>query len=134
MTDSIRRLLAPSQPRHFPGQRWLNILLRSLHLVGLAGIAGFFLFGASAPDVYWQLTLLSGVLLLMIYVWSSALWLLQLKGQVILFKLILLGLAMRYPAWRAELFIAILVLSGVIAHAPGSVRGWSPLGVGKGRC
>lgn len=63
-----------------------------------------------------------------LYLWTSMTWLLQAKGVVILLKLALLALAAVYPAWRAELFVAIIALSSFIAHAPGSVRafGWQP--------
>ena len=118
------------QPRTFPGQRWLNILLRTLHLVGVAGIGAGFIQGAEPNQwlTFWYLAIGSGIGLMLLYVWSSIAWLFQAKGVVILLKLLLLTLAGIFPDWQAELFVSIIVLSSVIAHAPGSVRGlgWSP--------
>lgn len=117
----------PPNPRLFPGQRGLNILLRSAHLVGVAGIGGGFLFGLDEAlwQPWWWLTLSSGVLLTLLYLYSDGRWLLQLKGQVILLKLVLLALACWLPGWQAELFIFMIGLSGLIAHAPGKVRGYT---------
>jgi len=42
-------------------------------------------------------------------------------------KLALLGLALALPAWRAVLFISVLIISGLISHAPGNVRYYSIL-------
>ena len=117
------RLLAPP-PRFFPGQRWVNIALRGLHLVGVAGIGGGFLFDLAEARwlPYWHLTLASGVMLAALYVWTDPAWLIQLKGQAILAKLALLALAELYPPWRAGLFLSVIVLSAFFAHAPDRVR------------
>ncbi|MBK1725322.1 hypothetical protein [Thiocystis violacea] len=127
---TLIRVLFPIRPRAFPGERWLNIALRSLHLLGVAGIGGWYLLGVSTSQVglYGPLALGSGVALACLYLWSSAAWLFQLKGLVIVLKVGLLGLALLLPAWRAELFVLVVLLSGLIAHAPGEVRGfgWCP--------
>lgn len=127
--DTLIRLLVPDAPRRFTGQRWLNIILRSLHLVGVAGIGSGFFFDMEEPLwlPFWQLTVATGLGLMALYVWTTALWLFQLKGVVILVKLLLLWLAMFNPAWRAELFALVILLSAVIAHAPGPVRGYMVL-------
>lgn len=119
--------LFPHQPRNFAGQRWLNIVLRALHLVGVSGIGGGFLFGLDETlwSPYWYITLGSGIALSLLYLWSDGRWLFQLKGVVILFKLLLLAVAVAIPVLRAELFLLVVVLSAVIAHAPGRVRGFS---------
>jgi hypothetical protein len=122
----LRRLLIPSQPRTFPGERWVNIALRCLHLVGVAGVGGGFLFDLEPARwlAFWHLTIYSGVLLTLLYLWGSALWLLQIKGLAIVLKVLLLAVAVAVPAWRGEVFILVIILSGLIAHAPGEVRGF----------
>jgi hypothetical protein len=68
-------------------------------------------------------------------VWSSATWSLQVKGLAILCKLILLAVAVALPVWRGELFVLIILLSGVVAHAPGNVRAFSPVSAQyRGNC
>ena len=131
MKHSRAQILFPEPTRYFPGQRWVNITLRALHLVGVAGIGSGFLFDqASATwDTYWHLTLVSGIALSILYLWNTAAWLFELKGLGIVVKIVLLGIAWEVPALRAELFILVIVLSALIAHATARVRGyrWSRL-------
>lgn len=125
MNDRFR--WAPPPEHFFPYLRWLNISLRGLHLVGIAGLAGGFLF--DLPEArwlgYWHLALASGALLAALYVWTDAGWLLKLKGQVILAKLALLALAYAYPGWRSEAFMLVILLSALFAHAPDRVRSYA---------
>ena len=121
-------ILFPASARSFPGMRWLNITLRSLHLVGMAGMGGDYLYRTSLSpwSDFWLLTLLSGGGMILVSLWSDGRWLLQLRGWVILFKLLLLAIlpwldqvVTHGAAWG---FIVIILLSSVIAHAPGRVR------------
>lgn len=120
--------LFPASARSFFALRWLNITLRSLHLVGMAGMAGGYLYSGSLNPLYdfWQLTLLSGVAMVTLALWSDGRWLLQLRGAVILFKLLLLSLLpwldSRIEYGAAWGFVVIILLSSLIAHAPGRVR------------
>lgn len=124
---TLRPRWLPPPPRFLPGQRWLNISLRGLHLVGIAGLAGGFLFDLPEANWrgYWHLTLGSGLLLSALYVWTDPTWLLKLKGQVILVKLALLVLAVVFPDWRVTLFVLIILLSAFFAHAPDRVRSYA---------
>jgi hypothetical protein len=124
----IKSVLFPSQARYFPGLRWLNISLRSLHLVGMAGMGGSYFFSTGLEPLldFWLITLLSGVAMVLLSIWSNGRWLLQLRGWVILFKLLLLwllpwldGVIANGGAWG---FVVIILLSSVIAHAPARVR------------
>lgn len=123
-----QQILFPSKPRSYPGDRWVNITLRSIHLIGIAGTGGGFLFDLPATQYlpFWHLALSTGSLLVLLYVWENGRWLLQVKGMAVMFKLLLLFLAGQMPQWRAELFVLIVLISGVVAHAPGKVRGYSP--------
>ena len=117
----------PPPPRSFPGQRWLNIGLRGLHLVGVAGVAGGFLFGLPRESwmVYWHLAGVTGVLMSLIYLWIDVDWITQLKGQVIVLKVILLWLGLAWPAAQAPIFVVVILLSAFFAHAPAKVRSWA---------
>ncbi|MEN8170437.1 MAG: hypothetical protein ABFS08_09465 [Pseudomonadota bacterium] len=124
----LTNILFPPQARDFTGLRWLTISLRSLHLVGMAGMAGGYLYQASLSALlpFWEITLYSGLAMVGLGIWSNGRWLLQLRGAVILFKLLLL--------WSLPLldevfadgggwgFVVIILLSSVISHAPGSMR------------
>jgi hypothetical protein len=123
-----QHIFFPPKPRTFPGERWVDIVLRSLHLVGIAGISGGFLFAVPKEQYlpFWHLALSAGGLLILLYVWTNGRWLLQVKGMTIIFKLCLLLLASLFPEWRAQLFVLMIVISGLVAHAPGKVRAYSP--------
>ncbi len=124
---SLRPRWLPPPPRFLPGQRWMNIALRGLHLVGIAGLAGGFLFGL--PEAQWAayayLAIATGILLSTLYLWTDARWLAKLKGQAILAKLVLLALALAHPAWRPEAFVLVILLSAFFAHAPDRVRSYA---------
>ncbi|MCG6863710.1 MAG: hypothetical protein LJE70_21010 [Chromatiaceae bacterium] len=123
---SLRQLLFPASPRQFRGQRWVNVGLRSAHLVGIAGIGGGFLFNLepSVWETYWLITLTSGLGLSLVYLWSTATWILQLKGLAVVVKTALLLLAFAIPTGHSELFVLVILISSVVAHAPGRVRGY----------
>jgi hypothetical protein len=124
---SLLRTLFPQESRSFPGKRWLNISLRTLHLIGVAGLGGAYLY--AAPRELWApylwLSLGSGVALVATSLYSNGIWLLQLRGLLILFKLALLGVMLWLPGFSLQLGVTVIVLSSVIAHAPGNVRYYS---------
>lgn len=128
MPARLFRLCFPAESRSFPGKRWVNITLRSLHLAGTAGTGAGMLFGV--PPAQWQgylwLTVISGLLMVALQLWSNAVWLLQLRGLAIGLKLLLLAAALRWPHAGPPLLLAVVLLSGVISHAPGNVRYHSP--------
>ncbi|MCW8905657.1 MAG: hypothetical protein OQL28_00280 [Sedimenticola sp.] len=125
---TLKARLFPKESRYLPGQRWLNVLFRTLHLVGLGGLGAGFLYPAADQSwqLYLQLTLISGVALTLISIYSNAIWLIQMRGQMVLLKLLLLWLTGPFPEYRMGLFILIILISGWIAHAPARVRYYSP--------
>ncbi|NOR51882.1 MAG: hypothetical protein GQ470_04610 [Gammaproteobacteria bacterium] len=60
-----------------------------------------------------------------ISIWSSRLFLIQLRGLVILIKITMLILILYTDGADMALLIAVTLLSGIIAHAPGNVRYYS---------
>lgn len=126
MKNFLFELMFASTGRSLAGERWFNITLRTLHLVGVAGASAAFLQGAPHTSVlpFLYLMLCSGVLLSLLYFWTHGAWLLQLSGISILIKVALLLVAIALPTWQAPLFILIIIISGLIAHAPARVRGY----------
>jgi hypothetical protein len=115
--------LFPDVDRTMPGLRWINIILRTIHLIGVAGVGGGFLY--QSPLEQWMpylgLTVASGIMLTCLAIWTNGMWLIQLRGVAMLVKLLLLGLSMMVGA-QASVIIAVIIISGIIAHAPGKVR------------
>ncbi|MES9858336.1 MAG: hypothetical protein ABW166_17305 [Sedimenticola sp.] len=120
-------MLFPKESRYFKGVRWVNVILRTLHLVGLAGVgAGFFYPGVDDSwRLFFYLTLISGVGLMLISIWTNGIWLIQLRGQAILFKLLLLGIMPFFPDLKAALFLTVIIISGLISHATANTRYYS---------
>jgi len=108
-------------------KRWSKISFRTLHLVSVAGVGGGILFGLDKNlwVNYWWLALVSGALLMLIDAVSNPVWLVQVRGIAVYLKLILLVLMVSYPAWDSYLLIVIIVISGVISHAPSNLRYYS---------
>ncbi|MCF6353653.1 MAG: hypothetical protein L3J26_00880 [Candidatus Polarisedimenticolaceae bacterium] len=120
-------VLFPSQSRTFVGQRWVSILLRTLHLLGIAGVGGGY-FYASVGDGwlgFLYLTLASGLLMMSLSIWSNGIWLLQLRGHAVLLKVLLLTLMLVWAEQKTVLLVVVIIISGLIAHAPGDVRYYS---------
>jgi hypothetical protein len=125
--NAFRATIFPAKSRFLPAHRWINITLRTLHLIGITGLgAGFFYMGVDdAWYNYFYLTLGTGLLLTLLSVWSNGIWLVQLRGQLIIFKLLLLITAMVLPDLKLGLVILLIALSSVVSHAPGDIRYYS---------
>lgn len=120
--------LFPATSRSFTGQRWVNIALRTAHLLGVSGIGGGFLLGAD--PALWRpwlwLVIATGGAMVALQLWQNAVWLIQIRGIATLAKLLLLALMFRAEDVAPLLFVAIIIISAVVSHAPGSVRYHSP--------
>lgn len=125
---NLRTRLFPRHSRGFPGQRWLNITLRSLHLLAVAGVGGGFLLDADAER--WRpwlwLAVATGSAMVALQLWQNGVWLIQIRGLATVLKLLLLALMLRVDPLAPTLFVAVIGISGVVSHAPGSVRYHSP--------
>ena len=101
--------------------------LRTLHLVGVAGLGAGFLYAAADESwlLYFYLTQVTGILMVLVALYRNFIWLIQLRGQAVLFKLLLLGLIPLFPELKAVLLILVVLVSGWISHAPGRVRYYS---------
>ena len=108
-------------------KRWTKISLRTLHLLAVAGVGGGILFGLE-KDLwinYWWLALVSGVLMMVIDIVSNPVWIVQVRGLVIYLKLILLAFIGSNPSLDGLLLAVIIIMSGIISHAPGQLRYYS---------
>ena len=65
--------------------------------------------------------------MVLIELWSHCIWLLQVRGLAIMLKLLLLGAAILLPdvadPW---LLFMVIMISGIISHAPSRQRYYSP--------
>jgi hypothetical protein len=108
----------------FKGKRWLKISLRTLHLVGFAGVFAGALSNTSQP-VFWGVTIISGLGLLLLDSLSNLVWFIQARALAIYLKAGMLYGLFALPEYAIGWLIAIIVISGVISHAPSSLRYYS---------
>lgn len=122
----ISALLFPKQSRSFKGQRWVSIVMRSLHLIGIAGVGAAFLF--QLPETQWipymVLTLSSGSAIMLLEIWSNGIWLIQLRGLSTLLKLLILSTTF-IIGLQSYILVAVILVSGIMSHAPAKVRYYS---------
>lgn len=116
--------LFPDPPREFPGRRGLKILLRGAHVLSAGGLLGAYLFAVpKALEAPWfHATLLTGLLLLLLDLHESAAFLLQVRGLVVLVKLLLVAVLPLLGGYAAWVLGAVVLVSVVSSHAPGRVR------------
>jgi hypothetical protein len=101
--------------------------LRSAHLVGLSGIGGAYFY--AGPREIWLpflvLLVVSGIAMMALEIWSSPYWLVEIRGLAMLAKVALLGAAMASGQLQAAALIIVIVISGVVSHAPSALRYYS---------
>jgi hypothetical protein len=101
--------------------------LRCAHLVGVGGLGGAYLY--EGPREIWfpflVLTLLSGILMTALELWSSRYWLVEVRGLAIVLKVLLLGWVQVIDEFQATAFIVVIVISGITSHAPAALRYYS---------
>ena len=107
--------------RDFPGRRWLNLSLRTVHLAGIVLLGAALLgHGATTPGAI--VTLLSGLGMFAGDVWANPAHLREVAGGGVILKLALVALMVAYPDAAPLLFWLTLVLSTLLSHAPGALR------------
>ncbi|MCP4756159.1 MAG: hypothetical protein GY866_35300 [Proteobacteria bacterium] len=125
----IFRLIFPENSRDFYGKRWLNVVLRSVHLCGACGYAGGVLLDVTSEPVriFYLVTAISGLIMMAIDIISNGIWIIQNRGWLIILKIFLLGqlpLIAPYEKWG---LLGIVVLSSLVSHATANFRYYSPL-------
>ncbi|HRH13885.1 MAG TPA: hypothetical protein PK225_05980 [Azonexus sp.] len=107
--------------RDFPGRRWLNLSLRTVHLSGII-LLGAGLLGAGNVTAGAWLTLISGLAMFAGDAWANPAHLREVAGFGVLAKLALVAVMAAYPSGALPMFWAILVISTLLSHAPGAIR------------
>ena len=107
--------------RDFPGKRWANLALRTVHLLGVV-LFGAALLGTGNIQQSALLVFVSGLLMFAIDIWANPAHLREIAGFGVVIKLCLLGLSGLHPQIAMPAFWAVLVLSSVLSHASGAFR------------
>ena len=105
-------------------RRLLKVIVRTIHLVGIAGVFGNAMAGTSV-SVYITLAIVSGIVLVAMEAYSGWIWFVQLRGVSLYLKLLLLLFIHLYPETAISCLIAVIVISGFMSHAPNWIRYFS---------
>jgi hypothetical protein len=107
--------------RDFPGRRWLNLSLRTAHLAGIVLLGSALLGAGEVTNGAW-LTFFSGLGMFAGDAWTNPAHVREIAGFGVLVKLGLVAVMALYPPGALPVFWAILVISTLLSHAPGSLR------------
>lgn len=108
--------------RTFPGQRWLGVLLRGLHLVAVIVLGAALLGAPVAGDLAVSGLWSTGLAMLALDTWSKPSHLREVSGLAVLVKLVFVGWMAVDAGSRAVLFWLVVLGSAVFAHAPAKFR------------
>lgn len=106
------------------GRRLANVIVRTFHLVGIAGLFGTAMMGNS-ESIYITLAIVSGIILTLLEAYPGTIWFVQIRAICLYLKLLLLLLLHFYPDAAIPCLIAVIVISGIISHAPSWIRYFS---------
>jgi len=125
----LGRILFPDPPRHVPGQRWLNVALRTLHLLVFGALLGGHVFAVDAARLvpFLVATILTGAALMLLELAQTVHWLFMGKGVAVAAKLLLLLLVPLFWEQRVPLLLLVVVVASVAAHMPSRLRHYSLL-------
>lgn len=126
-------ILFPREPRRFTGQRWVKICLRSLHVLCAGIYLGAYVLGVEGDlRTRWFLaTLLSGVAMLLVDLFESGAFLLQLRGLVVMSKLVLLAFIAKLGPAAVWILAAVAFFSVISSHASSGFRYYMIWGRGR---
>jgi hypothetical protein len=119
-----RALLFPHPERRLPGERWLRMALRTLHIASMAVLVGGHVFDVPAPELRLALgwTVTSGVLLVLLEVHGTLDWLFQVRGLATVLKVALASSVGMLWEQRVPILMAVLAIGSLSSHAPSRIR------------
>ncbi|WP_028772111.1 hypothetical protein [Shewanella waksmanii] len=111
----------------FWAQRLGKTSLRAIHILGVTGAGGGILLQVPQSEwiFYWCAAMTTGSLLMLWEIIRDWRWLIQLKGVLTLFKLVLLTLFIPFAEYKPEILVAVLLLSVIVSHGPAGLRHFS---------
>ncbi len=128
MREALVALLFPTPPRQFPGRRLVKIVLRAIHVVFVCGLIGAALHTDPIGSPWWLGTAVSGMALLLLDLVGSAVFVVQLRGLVVLLKIAVFAALPVLGESAAAVLIAVVFVSVISSHAPSGFRYFMLLG------
>ncbi len=125
----LASILFPDPPRQIPGERGLNIALRTAHILTFSILVGGHVFGIPPHRLilYLYLTIGSGACLIGLELYRSCRWIYLGKGLAVILKLTCLIAAGIWWEQRVLFLLLVIVLGSVGSHMPSRLRYYSLL-------
>jgi hypothetical protein len=130
---AVFRLLIPTEPRHYSGQRWVKMSARAAHVV-LSGVylgAFFFEVEPAVRSPWFLATLLSGLVIVCLDLYESGAFLLQLRGLVVGVKLVVVASLPVFGRAAVWVLAVVAFVSVISSHASSSFRYYQVWGRGR---
>lgn len=105
-------------------ERWLAVVLRSVHLAGVVWLGGYVVMGQGVDRAPALLMLVSGLVMLAMDLRAGRIALGEVAGGFVLVKLALVAWMAIDPRQVAWIFWLLVVASSIASHAPKGFRHW----------
>jgi hypothetical protein len=127
MSPRLSEILFPTTTRRIPHERWINIALRTAHLMTSGILLGGHVFDVSADRLIFllYLTIASGVGLVLLELYTSCRWIYLGKGAMIILKIALLIAAGVWWDQRVVFLLLVVLIGSVGSHMPARFRYYS---------
>lgn len=124
MSQGLYRTLFPLKFRYIPHHRTINITLRSLHIVCFSVLVGGHFFNQPADQImpWLYATLITGGLMMLIELYGSFTFLIELRGLSVIFKTLLLTLIPFFWDSRFLILAVIIIIASITSHMRGKYR------------
>lgn len=124
MISHLFSTLFPDQYRYLPYNRLINVLLRSFHILGFSVLTGGYWFGTPLEAMlpWLWLAAVTGTAMVVIELYGSFTFLIELRGLAVLSKLGLLLLIPYTGALAFWLLALVVVLASISSHMTGRLR------------
>ena len=127
MASTLTNLLFPATPRHVPGERGINMALRTAHLMTSSVLLGGHAFDIPAHRLILllYLTIASGAGLILLELYSSCRWVYLGKGVTVILKVALVIAAGVWWEHRVVFLLCVVLIGSVGSHMPARFRYYS---------
>lgn len=127
MARAVSAVLFPPTPRHLPGERGINIALRTAHLMTTSVLVGGHAFKVPAHQLilFLYLTIASGAGLILLELYSSCRWIYLGKGVMVGMKIALVIAAGVWWEHRLVFLLLVVLIGSVGSHMPARFRYYS---------
>ncbi len=115
--------MSPGGPhRTTPALRWLNVVLRGLHVATVIALGAALLGAPLSPYRQSLGVLFTGLAMMALDLWGKPRMLLEWSGAALVLKLAVVAWMAADAGLRLPLFWAVVAWSAIFAHAPASFR------------